>query len=124
MKRGHPVRLSAQRELSEVIVPPRYERASPAGGQDVRAPITVASIPVDERVDSISLWEESPTVREGSGTEPGAVATGFFGEVPFRSQRPARYRERFRTELVFEPSQLIEHHFIDKTPTPLFAGFE
>ena len=83
MERRHPVRLSAQRELSEVIVPPRYERASPAGGRDVRAPITVMSIPVDERVDSICLWEESPTVREGSGTEPGAVATGFLVKYLF-----------------------------------------
>jgi hypothetical protein len=39
MERGHPVRLSAQREPPlKGILPAKSERASLAGGQDVRAP--------------------------------------------------------------------------------------
>ena len=40
-ERGHPVRLSAQREqpLSKAIQRGKSERALPAGGQDVRAPL-------------------------------------------------------------------------------------
>jgi hypothetical protein len=38
-ERGHPVRLSAQRESPfQGILPARSERLAPAGGQDVRAP--------------------------------------------------------------------------------------
>src|SRR6266550_1182697 len=38
MERGHPVRLSAQREHSDVVLTAGSERAWPADGQDVRAP--------------------------------------------------------------------------------------
>jgi hypothetical protein len=37
-QRGHPVRLSAEREQRPNLFFLRSEHASPAGGQDVRAP--------------------------------------------------------------------------------------
>jgi len=40
LERGHPVRLSAQREYHlEAALPTRSKRASPAGGQGVRDPL-------------------------------------------------------------------------------------
>jgi len=43
MERGHPVRLSAQREQVVRIIPPKKaEGGTRAGGQDVRAPTCAA----------------------------------------------------------------------------------
>ena len=45
MERGHPVRLSAQREQDQSGLCHELERALSAGGQDVRAPSTLLAIP-------------------------------------------------------------------------------